>query len=291
MTRIKQTCICILLCVVGLLGGCRAPSVPETENGSEREFTARQNHGFPLTSEKQYWKSAGYTLAEINAKFHPEFYNDEREFKPDDVSNDALTAYNIMLGYAENVIGKEYYVYDYYYADWTDPPHSWLIKIVPLDMAKAAEKAGVLYFDQPLTMFCKEDGSEVNSTIEPYLMEKKWFAALSQQLSDSFPEYETELEISEFCALYPDILTEKFPDPSDYTYLINEEFYDKLPEWEYGNIVNIGLPEKTDKSGAAYVFEQLKPTLMRYCVSECRICEIDEDGYFELIETFALTGE
>lgn len=237
----------------------------------------------------QYWESAAYTMANINAKYRLGLCNDERTRKNDDVSEDALRAYNILLGYAESVIGTDYYVYDYYYADWTDPPHSWLIKIVPYDMAKTAEdEERGLYIDEPVTLFYKEDNSEVISTIEPYLMAKKWFEELKSEMSESFPEYEIELEISEFEHIYPDILKEKFADPTDYGYLINEEFYNKLSEWEYGNIINVQLPEGT--GGAAEAFERIKPTLVRYCVTEVRMFAVSDGGYSDWTETFTIDG-
>ena len=263
--------ICLLLCAVILLCGCSAEKEPE--------------RGLP----GQYWQSAAYTIDDINVKFHSVLYNDERIRKFDDMSEDALKAYNVLLGYAESVIGGDYYVYDYYYADWTDPPHSWLIKIVPYEMARTAESEGrELYIDEPITLFFKEDGSEVNSTIEPYLMEKKWFSELKNEMSESFPEYKVELAISEFEHLYPDILTEKFSDPSDYTYLINEEFYNKLSEWEYGNIIDIQLPAGTDQSGAAGAFERIKPTLTRYCVTQVRMFAVTDGEYSDWTDSFTI---
>lgn len=115
--------LCVVAALAAVLCGC---------SGSDGDSDARGLAG-------QYWQSAAYTLDEIDAKFHPVLYNYERVFKPDDVSEDALHAYNVMLGYAEGILGQEYYVYDYYYADWTEPPNSWLIKVVPYDMARTAE--------------------------------------------------------------------------------------------------------------------------------------------------------
>ncbi len=271
LKHLKCGFACLLLCAV-LFCGC-----------SDKKAAS----GLP----GQYWETAEYTMEEINAKYRLGLCNDERIRKADDVSEDALRAYNILLGYAERVIGTDYYVYDYYYADWTDPPHSWLIKIVPYEMAEIAddEERG-LYIDEPVTLIFKEDGSKVNSTIEPYLMEKKWFAELENEMSESFPEYEIELEISEFEHLYPDILRDKFADPSDYGYLINENFYDNLSEWEYGNIINVRLPEGTEQSGAAKAFERIKPTLAGYCVTEVRMFAVTDGEYSEWTEIFTIDG-
>lgn len=267
----RRVSLCLLLYAAAMLCGCSADRKPGLAG--------------------QYWRSAEYTLDEINSKCHPTLYNDERIFKADDVSAEAVDAYNVLLGYAEKILGQEYYVYDYYYADWTAPPHSWLIKVIPYEMAKTAEDEGRgLYIDEPLTLFYKEDGSEVNSTIEPYLMENKWFAELDREMSESFSEYETELEISEFEALYPNVLEEKFPDASDYTYIINEDFYDRSDEWEYGNIINVMLPAGTEQSGAAEVFERIKPTLIRYCVTEVRLFTLTEDEDLDWSESFLVVS-
>ncbi len=237
----------------------------------------------------QYWESASYTLDEINAKFHPTLYNDEREIKDADVSDDALRAYNVMLGYAERILGQEYYVYDYYYADLAEPPFSWVIKVAPYEMAETAEaEERGLYFDEPLCLFYCEDGSEVNSTIEPYYMAQKWFADLERDMKESFPDYQIEDQITEFEAIYPNVLKERLDDKSDYSYLINESFYDRIAEWEYGNIIDVILPSNTKQSDAAMIFEQIKPILTRYCVTEVKIYTLTEDEDVVWEEKFTL---
>ena len=237
----------------------------------------------------QYWMSAEYTLDEINAKFHPVFFNYEREFKEEYVSEDALHAYNVMLGYAERIFDREYYVYDYYYADWTDPPHSWLIKIVPYDMARAAEEEDHnLYITEPISLFYKEDGSEVLSTVEPYFMEQKWYADLEHELSENFPELTFELAISAFEGYYPNVLNERFDGFSDYTCVINNDFYGRADEFEYGNIIDVILPMETGKNEAAEIFEQIKPILIKYCVTEVRVFTLTEYEYIDLLEQFTV---
>ncbi|MDE6732558.1 MAG: hypothetical protein K2J77_06750 [Oscillospiraceae bacterium] len=238
---------------------------------------------------KEYWKSTSYSMDDIKAKVHPTLFNDEREFKPDDYSDDALRAYNSMLGYAERLIGTDYYVYDYYYADWTNPPHSWVIKIVPYEMARTAESENRrLYIDEPICLFYGEDGSSVQSCLEPYFMERKWFDDLSRELTESFPDYKTELRISEFQAIYPNVLETQFDDPSDYTYIINDSFYDRRDEWEYGNVITVILPSDTEQDSAAEVFERIKPLLTRYCVTEVNICTLTDEEYIDWEESFTI---
>lgn len=88
--RRRYTSLLLLTTVVlsVLLCGCSAAKT------SSDEISLSDFHG-------QYWKSTSYTFDEINAKFHPKYYNDERVIKADDISKDALNAYNSMLGYAE----------------------------------------------------------------------------------------------------------------------------------------------------------------------------------------------
>lgn len=240
---------------------------------------------------KQYWRSAAYTMEEINEKLHPTLYNSERDIKPDDVSGGALRAYNAMLGYAERILGTEYYVYDYYYADWTET-RSWVIKLIPYEMAETAESEGRgLYAGEPVTMIFDEDGGEINSQLEPYYMERKWFAELKREMSESFPEYRLELNVSVFEGLYPNVLEERFDDFSDYTYVINDGFYDKADEWEYGNIISVELSRDIngeERLSAADVFERIKPLLTRYCVTEVNILTLSEDGDIDEAESFTI---
>lgn len=265
-----------------LFCGC---SAYKTDAGASFGAPEPFTHGIS----KEYWKSTTYSMDDIKAKFHPTLFNDEREFKADDFSDDALRAYNSMLGYAERILGTEYYVYDYYYADWTDPPHSWLIKIVPYEMARTAESEDrKLYIDEPICLFYDEGGDSMRSCLEPYLMEQKWFDDLSRELTESFPDYRTELRISVFQEIYPDVLETQFDDPSDYTYIINDSFYDRLDEWDYGNGIYVILPGDMGQDGAAEVFEQIKPLLTRYCVTDVDICTLTEEEYIDRVESFTI---
>lgn len=269
--RYTSLFLCAVAALAALLCGCSAGESDKT---------------YPIG---QYWESTVYTMDEINAKFHQTFYNDEREFKAEDISDDALHAYNVMLGYAERILGQEYYVYDYYYADWNDPPFSWVIKVVPYEMARTAEaEERSLYFDEPLSLFYCENGSEVISTIEPYYMALKWDADFKRDMAESFPDYQLEVEISELECIYPNVLKERFDDISDYSYIINESFYDKIAEWEYGNIIGVIPPSDTKQKDAAKIFEQIKPILTRYCVTEVNIFTLTADDDVDWEEKFTL---
>lgn len=199
MKRLKYVLVLAAALSV-LLCGCSA-KIGESSGISEI------SEPFTYGISKEYWKSTSYSMDDIRAKVHPTLYNDEREFKPDDYSDDALRADNSMLGYAERIVGTEYYVYDYHYEDRTEPPYSWVIKIVPYEMARTAESENRrLYIDEPITLFYKEDGSSVQSCLESYLMERKWFDDLSRELTESFPDYRTELRVSVFEVIYPNVL-------------------------------------------------------------------------------------
>ncbi len=218
---------------------------------------------------KPYWNSTAYTLEEINQKFHSEFYNDEREFKSEDISDNALNAYNIALGYVENIFGQNYYIYDYYYADWTEPPYTWIVKIIPYEIALKAEKEGrTPGFDEIMLMYYDEDGGCINSTIEPYFMARRWMADLKREMLEHFPQYSVQLKISELDNIYPDVLKTNFAGLADYSYIINDEFYYRLNEWQYGNFVSIIVPENTKQSDAVDIFAQMKPILEKYCITE-----------------------
>lgn len=281
---IKRRCIGFFLCAVvaltALLGGC---SDMDTQTHPDSDTDKSGLAG-------QYWEASSYTLDEINAKLHPVLYNYERVFKADDVSEDALHAYNVLLGYAERILGQEYYVYDYYYADWGELPFAWLIKIVPYEMARTAEEEerNYLYVDEPLSMFYYEDGSEVASTIEPYYMARKWYSDLEREMAESFPDYQLELRISELDNIYPDVLKERFTDISDYTYIINENFYDRSDEWEYGNIIDVMIPIGTEQSGAAEIFGQIKPILTDYCVTKVNIYTLTADDDADWVDSFTI---
>ncbi len=277
MNRLKYVLVLAAALSV-LLCGCSA-MIGESSGNSE--VSEMFTHGIS----KEYWKSASYSMDDIKAKVHPTLYNDEREFKPDDYSDGALRAYNSMLGYAERIVGTEYYVYDYYYEDWTEPPYSWVIKIVPYEMERTAEsEERKLYFDEPITLFYKEDGSSVQSCLGSYLMEQKWFDDLSRELTESFPDYRTELRVSVFEVIYPNVLETQFDAPSDYTYIINDSFYDRHDERNHDNVICVILPSDMRQDSATEVFEQIKPLLTRYCVTDVDICTITEDW----VESFTI---
>ncbi|MGN0610150.1 MAG: hypothetical protein ACI4JI_00070 [Ruminiclostridium sp.] len=252
--KIASLVLCAAVALSAALCGC-----------SEQQSTSDDS-----TVSEPYWKATTYTINEINAKSHPTFHNDERTLRPVDLSDDALHAYNVMLGYAENILGQDYYVYDYYFADWTDPPNSWIIKVIPYDIAEKAEAEdrSPSFSDEILSLFYKEDGTEINSTIEPYYMARHWMADLKRDVAKSFPDYHVELQISELDNIYPNVLTDNLVGICDYTYIINDGFYDKRDEWIYGNIINIIAPAGTKQSDSDNIFEQLKPILKSYCVTE-----------------------
>lgn len=274
--RLTSLILCAAVALSAALCGC-----------SEQKSTSEDG-----TAAEPYWRSTSYTLNEIEAKAHPKFYNDERALRTADLSDDALHAYNVMLGYAENILGQDYYVYDYYYADWTDPPHSWVIKIIPYDLAEQAEaEDSIPWLDKIMALFYNEDGTEVISTIEPYYMARHWTQDLKRDVAKSFPDYRVELKISELDNIYPNVLTDNLVGICDYTYIINDSFYNKRDEWIYGNIINVITPAGTKQSDADAVFEQLKPILESYCVTEVYLyAPTTKEAFDEWAEDEGLTA-
>ncbi len=229
------------------------------------------------------WKSTDYTVEQIEEMGVDSPENcrlgDESD---DDCTKEALKAYNVMLGYAENVADFEYKVYDFYYAEYTE---HYVIKIVPKDRAKLAENGGYTLCDEEILMLsCNENATAVQSGIETYLMSRRWTQELKEAMSESFPEYHFNTQYVSLDYIVPNVKTESITDRSDYTYFFKDDFYSSITRSSvtfYGNIVNVIVPTDIEKEKAQEIFADIEPILREYCVTEAEIISPKNDEVFK----------
>lgn len=227
-----------------------------------------------------YWTPTSYSLSEIQEKYCRYKFDDERELEAKDITAEAVEKYNILLGYVETILNKDYYVYDFYYVYWVDPP-SWVIKVVPEDIVERelnAEEVTNFYSDDILMLSYNEDGS-IESGIEPYYMAERYIGDLKNEFAEKYPDYGVEMSYSVLYEYYPVITEERIEDIDDYTCVINDSFYDNRDEWSYDNEINIIVPPGTPQEEAYNIYLETEPVLKKYCVTEVNICApVDENA-------------
>lgn len=191
----------------------------------------------------------------------------------DDCTKEAFKAYNVMLGYAENVADLEYKVYDFYYVEYTE---HYVIKIVPMDRAQMAENGGYTLCDEEILMLtCNENATGVQSSIETCLMSRRRTQELKAAMSESFPEYHFNTQYVSLDYIVPNVRTESFTDRSDYTYFFKDDFYSSITF--YDNVVNVIVPTDIEKEKAQEIFADIEPILREYYVTEVEIISPKND--------------
>lgn len=245
-----------------------------------------------LSGDSPVWEPTEYTLEELM-----ELALDNSALgsgaQDEDYTDDALEAYNIMLGYAENEAGvSEYKIYDFYYVHF-DSHQSYVIKIVMDDEIQSAENDPELDVgdERIVTLTCDPDGSDVSSCIETHLMAKRWRSDLADEFSDSFPDYHTNFWYNSLDYFDTKVAGKNYTDRSDYTYYLEDDFYAQGGHEFYDISVNVIVPVGTDQSQAGTIFEEIKPLLRKYCVTDVQmLAPLDEEAYQLILSEEEITG-
>lgn len=234
------------------------------------------------TSSRMYQPSestpaASYSISEltdmVNAEGLRSKYFDDRSEA--DMSDEALKAYNNMLGYAEEKLGgRAYKLYDFYKVDF-ETVKSYVVKIV-LDEYKDSDD----HDNAPIMISCDLDGSHIKSALSGFIYAREW----TEQLG------------SEINALYPDYHLNTFYLQSEHLVLsINDTTYDTAGigntelsgDWD----INLILPVGTSEEDFAKAYGDIKPVLDKYSVTELNVIEPDsQSSYDDLINKETITG-
>lgn len=242
-------------------------------------------------SRKEDWKPTDYTVEDLmgmaldcNGKLD--------DVTDDDCTERALKAYNILLGYVESVTDMDYKIYDFYHVDF-DTVKSYVVKIIVGDKIDEVEnRAEPLSADDttPIMLTCNEDGSNVASQLEPYLMTRKWEEDIKADIAEKFPEYHLNTWYIQIEHMVPRVRKEKYDDICDYTYFYDDDFYESKYKY-YDNEINIIVPPGTDSEKAEEIFEEAKQNLMKYCVTKVYIvCPASQQDYERMLSEEEMTG-
>lgn len=226
-------------------------------------------------------KGTEYTVEELMAKALVNNSNLEN-IDDDDCTEEAMYAYNQMLGYVENDIGMEYKIYDFYHVNFKTEK-SYVIKIVLIDNVPEMEEKGTnINISDPriIMLSCDEDGRNVKSGVVPHLMASKWSEDIVAAIGEKFPEYHTNIFYVYLNNIYPYVSSFDYTDFYDYTY------YYKEKERKYcDNVINVIVPVGTPESDASEIYKELLPILEKYFVTEVRIAApADDEAYDRIIE-------
>lgn len=235
---------------------------------------------FKRSNKKPNWDSASYSIDEI--KELAAKVNGLDNVKDDDCTDEALRAYNIMLGYAENTAKFDYSVYDFYHVDFPDLK-SYVIKLIRSDDAEELMDGGKLLPNDSriIMMTCHEDGTDVQSQIEPKLMARRWIEELSAAVENEHTDFHVNAQYISIDHIVPHVSEEKYSARSDYTYFFKDDFYKSGKNKIYDNIVNIIVPPDMPEESVCYAYMELESILKKYCVTAVNFYAPNDDETFD----------
>jgi hypothetical protein len=212
-----------------------------------------------------------YTLEDLYAKEYPSLsaLHDEG---PLDTDETALKAYNLMLGEVEDKIGTDYYIYDFYYVDFPGM-ESYAIKILPNPWTNVKVGDAVM-------LFCKPDGSGMESGLDWFLAARNWSHDLEEELSRAVPD----CHFNTWDVAYDYMVTTRSEWPSDYKYLLSQIR-------QYDLSVNLIVPAGTPVSEADEIYSKVTGILNRYEVTVTDIvCPESDEAMQEFLDEEKVTG-
>ncbi len=246
------------------------------------------------TEKADGWKAANYQAADLKTLMLPDF-TDPTPPDADDVSEEALHAYNILLGYLENEISVSYQLCDYYYVDFDEIPKAYVIKVIP-DNEKPAELDSGNIPENAVMLTCKKDGSNPQSGVVPHLMARQWTKDLQAELAKLYPDWHLNTWYLMPDNICPGIKSGQYADIRDYS-----EILKKIAESQYGcdMYINILLPAGTAESDAEHFMEAVKPLMQSYSVSNVTfVAPANDDALKEFLaeekwsgNTYSYAGE
>ncbi|MDE7390092.1 MAG: hypothetical protein K2M82_04035, partial [Lachnospiraceae bacterium] len=250
-------------------------------------FTSKEDSiGSVFTSEDDLTEKTGtsYTIDELLEKSLSK-NNSLDNLKDEDCTEEALYAYNKMIGYVENDLGLKYKIYDMYCSDISNS-YEYVIKIVleqDVEDFEAEEKIDVGDIRTQCLIYDKN--GKIKSTVVAYIMGQKWREDVTAAMEKSFPQYHTNMcFVQLYNSDFHDITDNGYKDIYDYSYYYNLDEYNNADRVNYDNSVNVIAPVGTSEEDAEKIKEEVRTLLEQYCVTDiCVMAPVDEETYDRLI--------
>ncbi|MBR6107140.1 MAG: hypothetical protein IKQ39_03945 [Oscillospiraceae bacterium] len=220
------------------------------------------------------WEPTAYKADDL-PELMPENYTLPHTPDADDTSDEALRAYNLLLGYLENELHIEYQLCDYYYVDFDEIPHCYVIKVVPDGEPPEFTKDVQAVPENAVMLSVYPDGSHAESGVVPHLMARKWTEDLRAELAKSHPDWHMNTWYLVLDHIVPPIAGYEYADIRDYHELLDGKL---AAAGNTDMCINLLLPPGTPESDADAVFAELEPLLKQYGVTEIRLVTPKDDA-------------
>ena len=257
----KKKIIAAVLAASMLLTGC------SLSTSSDSSGTSSVSSSYSATS---------YTLDELKAKINEEglrsqFYDERKE---DSFTDEAVKAYNAMLGYAEKVLGNDdYKLFDMYYVDSTN---DYVVKIVTNEYRNSKDTENA-----PRMLSCDKNGENIRSMIEGFLYSREWTKQLSREVNEALPE---QCHLNTYYLSGDNIAI----TAGDRTYDLSGIGVSKPSgDWK----INLIFKPGTSKADFEKNYTVLKPVLDKYGVNELNVLvPKDNDAYEKFLTNETITN-
>jgi len=270
----KAILIAFILVYVVILSSCGfanyASSKRDDSGTHEQDFTSNGYNSDDSEADEFTITPTQYTFEDLEAMLIPSRIEDQKARNKDGKTRTetALENYNILLGHAESIIGKDYYLDGFFYIEYPSQINedgilysSYFIPVIPKEWFAEFEKNNI---DMSPNLSIRADGKYkgvIGSALEPFLMGRKWTADLKTDFAKVFPDYHINTYYLTFDSISIDparLVNKRF---DDYTYFFNKSEH-------LTNTVNILLSPQTTLEEVESIFEEIEPLLKRYRVSK-----------------------
>jgi hypothetical protein len=213
------------------------------------------------------------------------------------LSAEDLQTVNLLLGYVESVIDAEdYFLWSYRGGENGEGSVTFVLKKYVAELERPQGDNG--YDNTIIHVYIKRNESSsrrsgqliMQSTLEPYLMARRWTADLKADFAREFPAYHINTFYIELDNIVPEAAYENYEQFDDYHY-----FYDGHSNLygnrRFNNSVNILLPVGTPSEEIDGIFEEVRPLLQEYKVSEVTfVVFADEESLEKTRNEETITG-
>jgi len=223
-----------------------------------------------------------YTFDDLDAMAVP-----GKEIKKSDngkaFTETALENYNILLGHAESVLGKDYYITSYGWDDirGNDAYYIWLVMKEWADAYLNGEDVSV-YLGR---RYMPEDSPSkykgrylVQSGLETFMMARKYTADLREDFYAEYPDYHINTFYLSIEKVWEEPALELFGKSDDYEY-----YYGLKGNSRYTNTVNVFLTPDTSEDEIDKIYGGMKDFLKKHRVTEVYYCVLKDEAAKERI--------